>query len=64
MKKIDVDVLRNILKQLKAFNKDKISLSDVGFYLKVNSKDVKSQMSLIEKNFTVERVNNRIMVKL
>ena len=64
MKRIDIEVLKNILKELKAFNKQNICLSDVGFYLKISHKDIKAQMPLIETNFKVERLNRKVMVGL
>ena len=64
MKNIDVEVLRNILTQLKAYNQNKMPLSDLNTYMKVNSRDVKSQMSLLRNNFQVQTEGRRTYISL
>lgn len=57
--KVDIEVVRGILKQLK-----RVSLSDLSFYLKTNSKELKMQLPKLESYFQVEMVKNRIYVGL
>ena len=64
MKNIDVEVLRNILTQLKAYNQNKMPLSDLNTYMKVNSRDVKSQMSLLRNNFQIKTEGRRTYISL
>lgn len=64
IKRIDVEVLKNILNQLKAYNKTKMPLSDISTYMKISSKDVKAQMELLNTNFQVQNEGRRIYVAL
>lgn len=64
IKRIDVEVLKNILNQLKAFNKTKMPLSDISTYMKINSKDVKAQMELLNTNFQVQNEGRRTYISL
>ena len=64
MKNIDVEVLKNILNQLKAFNQNKMPLSDLNTYMKINSRDVKAQMGLLETNFQVKTEGRRTYISL
>ena len=53
MKRIDIGYLENILKELKAYNQDRLSISDVSVYLKMSVKEIKNNMEILKKNFDV-----------
>lgn len=57
--KVDIEVVRGILKQLK-----RVSLSDLSYYLKTSSKELKTQMPKLKNYFQVEMVKNRTYIGL
>jgi len=61
---IDVEQVSKILKQLKAFGKTKVPISDLAFYCKKNVNTIKGDINSLEGNFNVERLGKRTFISL
>lgn len=61
---IDVEVIRNILEQLKAMGCRKISLSDLAVYAHVNYQQVKRDMAILNNYFNVSKSGRTVYVSL
>jgi len=61
---IDVEVIRNILKQLEAVGQKKVSLSDLAIYTHTNYQQVKQDLAVLNRYFNVQRVGRVMYVSL
>jgi len=61
---IDVEVVRNILEQLKAFGQERVSLSDLAVYSHCNYQQIKQSITVLGKYFNVQRVGRVMYVSL
>ena len=61
--RLDIEYVENVLRELKVYNKDKLSISDLSVYLKMSVKELKAEMSVLKKNFNVSE-GKRVYVGL
>jgi len=61
---LDLEVIRNILKQLEAVGQKKISLSDLAIYSHCNYQQIKKDLAIISKCFNVQQKGRSIYISL
>lgn len=61
---IDVEVIRNILEQLKAMGQERVSLSDLATYTHVNYQQVKRDMAILNNYFNVSKSGRTVYISL
>ena len=61
---IDIEVVRNILEQLKAFGQERVSLSDLAVYSHYNYQQVKQDLAVLNRYFNVSKSGRSIYISL
>jgi len=61
---IDIEVVRNILEQLKAFGQERVSLSDIAMYSHYNYQEAKQSISILSRYFNVSKSGRAVYISL
>jgi len=61
---IDVEVIKNILKQLSAEGQKRVSLSDIAMYSHCNYQEAKQSISILSRYFNVSKSGRAVYVSL
>ena len=61
---MQIEEIRNVLKQLKAIGRERVSLSDLAVYIHTTNKALKQNLVVLKNYFKVEKTNRAIYISL